>query len=288
MANREPTLLDLARTLGISHLAAQRHAKTAGGAGALARKVQANLNHLLAGGSRRTMPGGLGGFMQAAVEAAAEGRAEARTTTRKPPTTRPSPSRLLQPPTKEEESEWSEEWLCPFSSNVYSYQFHQTTGAKTGTLFVTFRAAVLNTGNMDHGHVKRGKSKSDRQLVGTGGAVHAKGWARPFSEGSRYAYFDVPKKVYQQMRDAHSKGGAVWDLLRIRHTTFGHRYRYSLISGQVLPGKGGSYVARKATAKGFKTRSIAVVGQGKRGFITSTLAPSGNGTGFRTRSAPGR
>lgn len=283
MPTREPTLADLARTLGISQLAAQRHAKTAGGVSALARKVQANLNHLLAGGSRRTMPGGLGGFMQAAVEAAAEGKAEARTTTR--PAGRPSPSRLLQPPTKEEESEWSDEFLCPTSTNVYSFQMHQTPGAKTATLFVTFRAAVFKADSFTKGTVSYKGSRSRHQLRGPGG-VHATGWARPFSPGARYAYYGVPPDLFQEMKDSYSRGKFVWDRLRIRGTIHGHRYRYALVGAQVLPNAGGAYVPRKATAKGFRTRSLADVGTGRRGFVTSTLPASGNGTGFRTRGAP--
>jgi len=282
---KDPTLLDLARILGISQLAAQRHAKTAGGAGALARKVQANLNHLLAGGSRRTMPGGLGGFMQAAVEAAAEGRAEARTTTRKPPVGRPSPSRLLQPPTKEDEAEWTDEFLAVFSSNVYSFRQHQTPGSRTATFFVTFRAANLNHDNLGLGTVTHKGRQSGQQMVSKGGAAHA-GGQRALQPGPTYAYYNTPPSLFEDMKAAHSRGGFVWDKLRIRGTIGGSRYKYSLVSGQVVPGIGAAYIPRKATAKGFRTRSLADVGQGKRGFVTSTLPASGNGTGFRTRGAP--
>ena len=277
-----PSLADLARLLGITQIAAQRHAKAVGGVAALASKVQENLNHLLAGGSRRSLPGGLPGFMQAAVEATAEGKTAPTFTTRKP-AGRPSPSRLLQPPTKEEEAtEWSEEFLVPTSSNVYSFQQHVAPGAKTATLFVTFRAAVFKGGAFTSGTVKHGKNRSGNQLIGTGG-VHATGWARPFSPGARYAYYGTPLTLFQSMKDAYSKGKFVWDKLRVRGTIHGHQYRYALVSAQVLPGAGGAYVPRKATKSGFKTRSLADVGSGRRSFVTSTLPATG---GFRSRRGP--
>lgn len=280
------TIADLARLLGITQTAAARHAKAVGGADVLAAKVQENLNHILAGGSRRTAPGGLPGFMTAAVEATAEGKTAPTFTTRKPKVghTPRDAWKQRQPPTREEESAWSDEFLCPTSSNVYSFQQHQVPGAKTATLYVTFRAAVFKGGSFESGTVTHKGRTSGRQLKGTGG-VHATGWARPFSPGARYAYYNTPPDLFQKMKDSYSRGKFVWDKLRVRGTIHGHQYAYSLVSAQVLPGAGGAYVPRRATKSGFKTRTLAEAGTGRRGFVTSTLPASANG-GFTTRRGP--
>lgn len=64
---------------------------------------------------------------------------------------------------------------------------------------------------------------------------------RSHEPGAIYAYYNVPLTLFQSMLDAGSKGGWVWDNLRIRGTVSGHRYDYSLV------GVSGGYVPRKAT-----------------------------------------
>lgn len=155
-----------------------------------------------------------------------------------------------------EELPYGEETLAPSSSNVYSFSF-MGESRTSGSLYVTFKATA------------------------------SKGQSRPNAAGPTYAYFDVPVSVYTGMRRAASKGEYVWDALRIRGTVYGHQYQYRLVSAELRPNKGGTsleqYIPRKATQKGFKTRSLAAVGKGKRGFRQSSLPEQS----FRSRS-PGR
>lgn len=114
--------------------------------------------------------------------------------------------------------------LTPESSNVYSYQYD----VDTWTLYIRFQSHI-----------------------------HAGG------PGSMYAYSNVPPDIFLKMHTAPSKGGFVWDYIRIRGTVSGHRYDYRLYAVR------DNYVPRKATmtANGemFLPRSIKVkrVGTGK-------------------------
>lgn len=280
MPAREPSLADLAKMLGISQLAAQRHATASGGAAAFSRRVMNAINHVLAGGSTKT----LGGLPKEIGDAIGKATGKAVPTFKTEPRT--VGSRLNQPPTKEEESEWSDEYLVPSSSNVYSYQYFRQAGAATGTLFVTFRAVNLRSSGVSSGEVTHKGRKSRSQLIGQAGKTVASG-ARPFVPGVKYQYLRVEPRVFLKLKDSHSKGGAVWDLLRVRGTVFGAKYSYQVASAQVTPGIG-EYLPRKATRSGFKTRTLADFGTGQRGFVTSTLPASNNGSGFRTRNRPGR
>ena len=59
--------------------------------------------------------------------------------------------------------------------------------------------------------------------------------------GPVYRYIGTPKSVYEGMEAAPSKGGFVWDRLRVRGSKSGHQYPYS------LAGTGASdYVPRQA------------------------------------------
>lgn len=78
--------------------------------------------------------------------------------------------------------------------------------------------------------------------------------------GPLYHYFNVPPKIWQRLRDSASKGGAVWDLLRIRGTAYGHQFDYALV------GVVGGYVPRKGTEAGLKPRELL---QGGRVFRSS-------------------
>lgn len=180
------------------------------------------------------------------------------------------------PPKPGESNPLSEEILCVAqSSNVYSFAYDYAAS----TLYVTFQGHKINRGGVRRGRVSRGKSTSRPQLVGDlGGTLTAGRGGR----GAMYAYFDVPARVFERMKSASSKGKFVWDELRVRGSVYGHKYRYSLVQGQVSTQKGvaGVYIPRKATAQGFRTRSVADLGQGRRGFQTSTLPQQ---DGFSTR-----
>lgn len=180
------------------------------------------------------------------------------------------------PPLPGERNPLSEEILCVAeSSNVYSFAYDYNAS----TLYVTYQGSKINRGSVRRGTVRRGKSSSRPQLIGERGSTVT---GERGGRGPLYAYFDVPARVFDRMQRAASKGKFVWDELRVRGSVYGHKYRYSLVQGQVSTQKGvtGVYIPRKATPQGFKSRSIADLGQGKRGFQTSTL-PAQNG--FSTR-----
>ncbi len=143
---------------------------------------------------------------------------------------------------------FSNEIQTPQSSNVYSFAYDK----EEGSLFVTFKAA----GKKDsRGH-------------------------RPHVRGAMYVYGGklrpVPPVVYGDMVHRSSKGGVVWDRLRVRGTIWGHQYPYRLVTGDLNhPGfqdRREPYVPRKATRKGFAVRTVAVVPGFRRGHhVTSTL-----------------
>jgi hypothetical protein len=58
--------------------------------------------------------------------------------------------------------------------------------------------------------------------------------------GSLYEYFHVPSLLFERFKQASSKGGFVWDELRIRGTRSGHKFNYD------LSGITGGYVPRRA------------------------------------------
>lgn len=124
--------------------------------------------------------------------------------------------------------------LTPGSTNVYGYYF-EFESRTMGILYVTF----LN--------YYRTETRS--------------------GPGPTYAYYDVPARKYHQFQNASgtSAGGAVWDYLRIRGTSWGHQHNYRLI--QVS----GDYIPRKATRRGFRTRNLPALGTGRREYRRSTL-----------------
>lgn len=144
----------------------------------------------------------------------------------------------------------------PHSSNVYSFVYQPET-RRDGILYVTFKA--WQPGQKD----------------------------RPHSAGPTYAYYNVPLKIYLRFAaDAQaSPGGAVWDHLRQRGTIYGHHYPYRLVSGS--PTSTGAYVARKATPKGLKSRSVPGFGTGRRAATRSQL-PERNYRGKINRGNSGK
>jgi len=181
----------------------------------------------------------------------------------------------------EEQQNFSDEFLTPTSSNVYSFQYYRPpgdsgrAGQTKGILYVTYKANEIRA------------RASGRQLHGEHGGTVGKKVNKP---GSTYAYFDVPISVFQGMKAAYSKGHYVWEKLRVEHSVYGHRYRYLLVVGQIVKrARGGlsQYVPRKATKKGFVTRAVADVGTGRRGFVSSTLPAPRTGSGFTSHRARG-
>ena len=72
--------------------------------------------------------------------------------------------------------------------------------------------------------------------------------------GSLYLYRNVEPETFLELHKASSKGGWVWDVLRIRGTVSGHNYDYALVGIQ------NGYVPRKATmtaqGEAYKPRTI--------------------------------
>lgn len=157
--------------------------------------------------------------------------------------------------------------LTPGSSNVYSFWWipdqNTSTGKKSenGTLYVTYKTWYKGT-------------KQNR----------------PNEAGSTYAYSNVARSRYKEFVEAtspNSAGWAVWEYLRVRGTRSGHQHPYRLASGQVnmpdskISGKryrdagdvhGGVYVPRKATAAGFRARTLVTA----KGMVRSQLSPQGS------------
>lgn len=110
------------------------------------------------------------------------------------------------------------------SSNVYSYSWEdEGDDPRKGILYVTYLEWYP------------GMKNSERS-----------------GPGATYAYYDFPRERFEdfESRAEESAGKAVWDYCRVRGTQHGHQHRYRLIS---ISGK---YVPRKATAKGFKDRTL--------------------------------
>lgn len=179
---------------------------------------------------------------------------------------------VTAPPLPGEESPLSEEIRTPNSSNVYSFQYDFSSS----TLYVRFKAPRINPGSV---------SVSGSGLKSQGRASSGKTDA----PGARYAYLDVPIRVWKRLSQASSAGKAVWDELRIRGTVYGHQYRYQLIQGALVPtgtGQMGVYVPRRATERGYRKRAAPSLGTGRRAWIESTLPE--RITGEPNRGTPNR
>lgn len=122
---------------------------------------------------------------------------------------------------------WANEIETPESSNVYSIAYDEDQKI----LYVTFKAM---------GRVDRTTGK------------------RPHRRGATYFYGGrlrgIPAHIWSEFKAAASKGGFVWDYLRVRGTIHGHHYPYGLVSGDMSSGT--MYVPRKATRRGLRSRSV--------------------------------
>ena len=68
--------------------------------------------------------------------------------------------------------------------------------------------------------------------------------------GATYEYSDVSPRLWEGFTSASSKGGWVWDQLRVEGSQHGHQYDYRLAKTS------GGYVPRKATPVGMRPRTI--------------------------------
>lgn len=173
--------------------------------------------------------------------------------------------------------------LTPESSNVYSFTWFAPGNPSAnreviGTLYVTFKAPTLNSDSVTTGRNPSGF----RQLRGRYGSTIT---GKSDAAGVTYAYYRVPRIVFEKMKNATSKGKFVWNNLRTRGTIYGHKYQYGVVSGALVDHNNEPfyYVPRRATRDGFKKRAVADVTQrtGRRGYVTSTLPERTNGSYLR-------
>lgn len=162
------------------------------------------------------------------------------------------------------------------SSNVYAFGYDE----RTLTLRVQYLGATINRDALT-GRGHRGKRRVRGQLGATVLSTRR-------GPGPLYDYHGVPKRVFQRMQAAGSKGKFVWDSLRIRGTAYGHRFDYELVAAGtvdvVIPSfdergrrvagrKVGhvTYVPRKAAAQGvFLPRTIRHVERPFRSLLPGT------------------
>lgn len=167
----------------------------------------------------------------------------------------------------------NERIFTPDSSNVHSFTWDApgNPGASMeviGTLYITFKAPTLNGDNV----IARKNQSGWKELRGRAGKTIT---GKSGNAGVTYAYYRVPRVVFERMKRAASKGKFVWNNIRVKGTIYGHRYQYGVVQGAVMEHNGEQmeYVPRKATQDGFRRRAVADITQrgGRRGFVTSTL-----------------
>lgn len=195
-----------------------------------------------------------------------------------------APSQMQQPEDEQEEGEdepvqvtVTPEIRTPSSSNVYSFQYDY----KRSTLYVRYQEHSVNPNAI------RGSKAGGRAHV-RGTLGHTVG-GKTGGPGASYAYYDVPVRVFEKLVRAPSAGRAVWDELRIRGTAYGHRFRYGLASAQTVRMEDGTdavYVPRRITPQGFRARTLAVEGTGRRIYAHSALPEEARN--FRGRPNRGR
>jgi len=174
----------------------------------------------------------------------------------------------------------SKVYRTPRSSNVWSFQYDYSESR----LYVRFKAPAINGGGVKNYKGKGGMTS----MAGTlGGTVKGK----TNDPGAMYAYHDVPVRVFRRLVSSipTSAGKAVWDHLRVRGTVWGHKFKYTLVTGAFVPGEGGRvavYVPRKAVEGGFRGRTVANVGRGRRGYANSTLPDTAPRSVNRGRPLP--
>lgn len=116
-----------------------------------------------------------------------------------------------------------------------------------------------------------------------------RGKGKKAGPGPLYEYYDVPASLFQAFRRASSKGGFVWDEVRVRGTVSGHKYSYDLagITGGYVPRQAG--IKRGEQGEFFMTRRFREGGQ----VFTSRLpeqrvSDRGPNRGTPNRAEPNR
>lgn len=160
----------------------------------------------------------------------------------------------MVPPSEGEVDVFADMIMTPESSNVYGFTYDEVRGV----LYVVYRAPLDPVGERRWTNSCTGE---DYTLQ-----------VRPFVPGPMYAYGGrsrpVPKWMFEELKGASSKGTWVWDRLRVCGSFYEHQFPYTLASPAM---EGILYVPRKATRKGFRVRSVATIGKGRRSYLTSNL-----------------
>lgn len=98
--------------------------------------------------------------------------------------------------------------------------------------------------------------------------------------GPIYQYSHVPPELFLTLLNAGSKGGWVWDHLRIRGTVSGHQFDYRLV------GIVGSYVPRKATYTPEGEWYLPRTTRTNQGRVLTSARPSAPARGIPNRGRP--
>ena len=161
----------------------------------------------------------------------------------------------MVPPGEGESDVFADMIMTPESSNVYGFTYDETRGV----LYIMYRAPL--------------DAVEERPWTNSCTGEDYKLQVRPFVPGPMYAYGGrsrpVPKWMFEELKGASSKGTWVWDRLRVCGSFYEHQFPYTLASPAM---EGILYVPRKATRKGFRVRSVATVGKGRRSYLTSNLS----------------
>ena len=164
-------------------------------------------------------------------------------------------TRLLMAPlvTGGEDDVFSQMIRTPESSNVYAIGYDHDVGV----LYVQYRAP--------------GKPEFYSDQLNTCSGLEYQMGHRADQPGPIYAYGSRATPVIPSMWDrlvaAPSKGEWIWQNLRICGTNWGHRFTYTLTNPSQVGNR--IYVPRRASPRGFRTRSVSVPGSGRRDFFVS-------------------
>lgn len=147
------------------------------------------------------------------------------------------------PPLEGERSQGVQFERVTNSSNVWSFGYDYTTE----TLYVRYKAPNLNRKAVTLDGKGGGKGILGRTVAGKANQA-----------GPLYAYFNVPRRKFEGMQQANSKGKFVWDHLRRRGSVWQHQHPYRLIDTGLAGGVSIEYAPRRASKSGFEPRALTM------------------------------
>lgn len=178
--------------------------------------------------------------------------------------------KALEIDNEEEEDVISNLIQTPESSNVFAFGYDE----KSGILYVQYKADGAPSYTVRKRNTCNGKMYQMQHRMHIPGPLYAYGSrSRP-----------IPPSIFNEMKRSISKGEFVWDRLRVCGSLWDHQYPYRLVTPTFIPiGNGvfGAYTPRKASRQGFRVRTVAAVGTGKRPFLVSNLPGYNNPRALR-------